>query len=68
MTDSTKDYLAVILESLKPTTLAAIAANLDEGCTNVERPIYEMVMAQGYALVGENDFELMIGQAYEYVG
>lgn len=68
MTDSTKDYLAVILGALKPTTLAAIAADLDEGCTSIERPFYEMVMEQGVTLVGENDFELMIGQAYDYVG
>ena len=70
MNPMTIETIQWLLFNLKPTTLAAIVADIDNNNLAGEALTLAAQLAQaaGEINVGDDDFSLMVAQAYEYVG
>jgi hypothetical protein len=72
MTDDIRDTLNDILWQLKPTTLAAIVADLNNqnlaAWDNDALTMRYVAIKQGVNNVGRDEFEAMVKEAVAYVG
>lgn len=64
MNQSTKDYINNLLMYLRPTTLAALFADIE--ALEFDNELLQMVLDMGVSVAGDNDFGMMVEEACEY--